>query len=136
MVAMKAWYDPDDDEPLVINTAIDADALIDRVLAECADHFVPPLIQLSRRDADGWAVLEVGLSGERGLVAHTDNTGAVISHGSDRDDGKTIAYDYMGNVRELPQSAEISLASVRRAVHVFVDTNGARPTGIQWRAVE
>jgi hypothetical protein len=42
----------------------------------------------------------------------------------------------MGHVREVPANAEIPLADVRKAVHEFMNANGARPTCVEWQADE
>jgi hypothetical protein len=131
VVALEAWYDVDDDEPTLINVSADADALLDRMAADAASFDVPPLTELSRQDADGWAVAYFGVNAktDQGIVTHSDPGGSVISVGSGGRTG-TVTYDYMGHVRELPANAEISLTDVRRAMHEFVTTNGGRPTSV------
>jgi hypothetical protein len=62
VVALRAWYDPDnDDEPVIVGTIDDADALLERLSADRPGMRVPPLMQLTRRDPDGWGVLHVGV---------------------------------------------------------------------------
>lgn len=136
-MALRAWYDPDnDDEPLIVSTTGDADAFLDRLTADQVSVQVPPLMQLSRRDADGWAVLHIGINADRGILTHTDATGSYITTNGAEPAGDPLIYDYMGHVREVPSNAEIPLADVRKAVHEFVTTNGARPTGVEWQPDE
>ncbi len=137
MVALEAWYDPDDDDPISITSAADADALLDRMVTDGAGHEVPPLAELSRHDDDEWAVAYVGVNVTtgRGIMTHSDATGSVMTT-SDGEAADTATYDYMGHVRELPGNAEIPLADVRRAVHEFVTTNGTRPTSVRWQAAD
>ena len=135
-MALRAWYDPDnDDEPITVGTIGDADAFLDRLNADRAAMQVPPLMQLSRRDTEGWAVLHIGVNADRGVLTHTDAAGSfVTTNGTTA--GQPLTYDYMGHVREVPGNAEVPLADVRRAVHEFVSTNGARPTSVEWQPDE
>lgn len=133
-MALEAWYDIDDDEPISISTTEDMDSLLYRMASDGMSHAVPPLAEVSRHDVDGWVVAYVGISARtgRGLITHSDATDSVISFNSS---GivDVVRYDYMGHLRELPASAEIPLADVRNAVHEFVAANGARPTCVSWQ---
>ncbi len=133
-MALRAWYDPDDDnEPIIVGSTRDLDALLDRLVADGASVEVPPLMQLSRRDPDGWAVLHIGVNGDRGVLTHTGSEGSYVTVNGTDADTSTITYDYMGHVREVPGNAEIPLHDVRAAGHEFVMTNGARPARVHWR---
>lgn len=135
-MALRAWYDPDnDDEPIIVGTTADVDTFLDRLQADRAAMQVPPLMQLSRRDAEGWAVLHIGVNTDRGVLAHTDATGSFVTTNGTATD-QPLTYDYMGHVREVPGNAEVPLDDVRRAVHEFVITNGARPTSVEWQPDE
>ena len=136
-MALRAWYDPDnDDEPIIVGTTHAADALLDRLSADRPAMRLPPLMQLSRRGPDGWAVLHVGVNTDGGIVTHTDATGSFVTTNGTAPANGPFVYDYMGHVREVPGNAEIPLADVRKAVHEFVTTNGARPACVQWQADE
>ncbi|EWM17779.1 hypothetical protein KUTG_08083 [Kutzneria sp. 744] len=127
-MALEAWYDPDDDDPIRITSAADADALLDRMAADGAGFAVPPLAELSRHD-DEWAVAYVGVNVAtgRGIMTHSDATGSAMTIGGDA--AGAVAYDYMGNVRELPGSAEIPLADLRRAATGSAMTIGGDAAG-------
>ena len=132
-MALRAWYDPDnDDEPIIVGTTDDLDAFLDRLVADGASVEVPPLMQLSRRDSEGWAVLHIGVNGDRGVLTHTDATGSYTTTNG-AEPGASITYDYMCHIREVPDNAEIPLPDVRKAAHEFVTTNGARPTCVSWQ---
>jgi hypothetical protein len=137
VVALEAWYDIDDEEPITVRTVDDVDTLFDRMVADAADFDVPPLSELSRHDADGWVVAYVGVNPkhDRGIVTHSDATGSVISF-SGLGSAGSVTYDYMGSLRELPASAEIPLDEVRQAMREFVTTNGTRPISVSWRISE
>jgi Immunity protein Imm1 len=132
---LRAWYDPDD-EPILVNSTDDVDVVLDRLVIDRAAMRVPPLMQLSRRDSDGWAVLHVGVNDDRGILTHTDTTGSYATTDGTSPTRSPLVYDYMGHVREVPANAEISLIDVRKAVHEFVAANGARPTCVEWQADE
>jgi hypothetical protein len=127
---LRAWYDPDG-EPVMVGTPADLDACLDRLAADRVTMRVPPLMQLARRDSDGWAVLHVGVDVDRGVLVHTDATGSFVAATGD-DAGEPVTYDYLGHVRTVAGNAEIPLADVRRAAHEFVAT-GARPTCVAWQ---
>lgn len=136
-MAIEAWYDGEADEPIVIRGVGDLDALLDRMAADGLGFAVPPLAELSRQSADGWAVLYVGIDAkhDRGVITHSDRDGSVISSNGG-DQGEPVSYDYMGNLRGLPASAEIPLADVRQGVREFVIAGGARPTSVTWQVSE
>ncbi|MFB9431551.1 Imm1 family immunity protein [Streptoalloteichus tenebrarius] len=133
-MALRAWYDPDNDhEPIAVTTTADADAFLDRLAHDRAAMQVPPLMQLSRRDPDGWAVLHVGINTDRGILTYTDATGSYVTTNNTTATNEPLTYDYMGHVRQVPGNAELPLADVCKAVHEFVTTGGARPTCVQWQ---
>jgi hypothetical protein len=134
MVALTAWYDPDEDEPITVNSRDDLEALLDRAIADSTDAAVPPLIQLSRRDPEGWAILQVGLNDQRGIITHTDGSGGAISSNGDSD-GQNVNYDYMGHLRDVPANAEIPIQLVRKAAHEYLDSAGKRPACVNWQEV-
>ncbi|MEV6242259.1 Imm1 family immunity protein [Lentzea sp. NPDC051838] len=137
MVALRAWYDPDDDdEPIIVAGTDDADALLERLATDRAAMRVPPLMQLSRRDPDGWAVLHVGINTDRGVLTHTASTGSFVTANVSTIGGPPLTYDYMGHLRELPANSEIPLADLRKAVHDFVLSNGERPESVGWQPEE
>ncbi|WP_052685130.1 Imm1 family immunity protein [Lentzea aerocolonigenes] len=137
MVALRAWYDPDaDDEPIIVTSTDDADALLDKLIADSTSMQVPPLMQLSRRDSGGWAVLHVGVNADRGILTHTSAAGSSVTRNSPDPNGDPLVYDYMGHLREVPANAEIPLPDLRKALHDFVSTDGERPDCVDWQQEE
>ncbi len=133
-MALNAWYDVDDDnEPIAVATTVDADAFLERMAADHAARPgpVPPLMQLEREGAD-WAVLEIGINGDHGLLTHADDLGTFITTNGGARDGDPLIYDYMGHVREFPTDVEVPLERLRAAVHEFITTS-RRPTSVDWR---
>lgn len=137
MVALAAWYDSDDDEPITISATDELDALLDRMTADAMNWVVPPLVEVSRHDANGWAIAYIGVNArmDLGVITHSDATGSVISFNG-ISTAEPVNYDYMGHLREIPGTAEVSLTDIRKAAHEFVATNGARPTHVRWQVDE
>lgn len=135
MVALRAWYDIDDDnEPIIVSSVADIDVLLDRMIADQDPELLPPLLQFVRREPKVWAVLFIGVNGDRGILTHSSAAGGFVSTDGTSPDGAVLPYDYMGHLRELPSNAEVPLVDVREAVHEFVVTNGARSPRIAWQS--
>ncbi|SHF13031.1 Imm1 family immunity protein [Streptoalloteichus hindustanus] len=133
MVALEAWYDADEGAVL-IRTSDDLDSLLDRMVRD-ADAPVPPMAELFYRGSDGWAIAQAGIraTAGRGFFAYADPDGSVMT--CDSGAAGSVEYDYMGNVREVPASAEAPIAEGRRAAHEFLRT-GSRPTCVEWQPVK
>lgn len=134
MVALDAWYESDDDQPIAVRTHDDLNTLLDRMVSDRSRVAVPPLAELSGHDPDGWVIVHIGVNTDRGFISHADANGAVIST-NEIDANRQVTYDYMGHLREIPASAEIPLADVRRAAHDLLDHDGARPSFLRWQQV-
>ncbi|WP_101613408.1 Imm1 family immunity protein [Amycolatopsis sp. BJA-103] len=80
-------------------------------------------------------VLDVGVNGAHGFVAHIGLTvgSAISTNGSDAPG--TVEYDEQAHVRVVPAVAEIPVDQVREAVRRFVKSGGARPDNITWADV-
>ncbi|MEO6089983.1 MAG: Imm1 family immunity protein [Umezawaea sp.] len=130
MVALNAWYG---DELISLRGADDLDLLLDRMSREHAAAPAPPLLQISRRERGSWAILHIGLNHNRGVVGHTDKSGAVISTDGTAPTGRELTYDHRGEPHPMPSNAEVPAANVRQAAHDFLRADGARPTCVQWQ---
>lgn len=140
MVTFDAWFDPGQREPLAVSTPEEVDELLDRMVAEAESPEVEVglVAQLDRRDEDGWSILQFGVRATAttcGFVgfAGKNETSAISSSGGTSPE--PVAYDYQSHEREVPSNAEIAWAEVRRAVHDYVSSGGARPSGLTWRAI-
>lgn len=132
MVALEAWYDRDAEEPSIVGTTEELDAVLDTV----ATWPRPNTVQLLIADDLGRAVLDVGVDGVRGRgVLYYSGAGfpdGCASKGTDTAVTSPIYY-YLGSDTEYPATAEVALADVRRAAHEYMSTNGERPTGVTWQ---
>ncbi|MGW6929570.1 Imm1 family immunity protein [Lentzea sp. NPDC054927] len=133
MVALEAWFDRDAEDPTVVRTAEELDAVLDAVAALPR----PSTLQLLIADNLGRAVLDVGMDGAhaRGVLYYSSGAecpDGCASQGADTAEVLPIYY-YMGSDTEYPATAEISSADVRRAAHEYMATGGERPTGIKWQ---
>lgn len=123
---LEAWYDVEADDPAILTTAAEVDALLDRMVSDSLAFDVPPLVELSF--ADVVAYVGVDAKRQRGFITYNDTISA-----TDDPDSTPVEYDYMGNVREIPAYAEIPLSDVRTAT---LDLLTGRPSeAITWRTV-
>ncbi|WP_410640456.1 Imm1 family immunity protein [Amycolatopsis sp. lyj-346] len=134
MVALDIWYDqtPKDDEGNVVicvNTAAELDELIDRIIAETADHAAPSMIQVALSGVKRSPALEVGLGKQKGFIGYSSRTEGGWTVG-DGDPNAVVDYVYMGNHSEVPASVEVPMSTVRRGLHEFLAA-GARPSVVK-----
>lgn len=92
------------------------------------------MAEQSRRDDDGWAILQLGVHGDRGFVAHADPSGGVVTWDGNPA-GARLAYDYMTHEREIQDNVEVPLPVVRQAARDFLRSGGMRPDGVTWQEV-
>ncbi|MBE8523070.1 hypothetical protein ILP97_37210 [Amycolatopsis sp. H6(2020)] len=133
MVEIEAWYDPGQAEPLSLREPFHVDELVDRMVSESAEAGVGFIAEVARRGDDHWAILQVGVrASARGFVGYASPDGSVIS-ASGATSPEPVACDYQDHEREVPSTAEVSVATVRQALHDFVASDGARPAGLTWQ---
>ncbi|WP_370964782.1 Imm1 family immunity protein [Amycolatopsis sp. cg9] len=131
-MVVTAWFEPGQAEPLVLAEQADVDALLDTMIREASGQDIPVIAEINRQDADGWAVLHVGVRpAGGGFISHVSPAGSVIST-SGSTSPELVSYDYMNNEREIPRHAEVPLEIVRQAARDFVRSNGDRPAGVTW----
>lgn len=126
-MALEIWYDQQPandfgagDPAIVVETAEELDAFVDRVLAAAVGAEVPPMIEVSVKDDFKAPVLEVGLGVEKGFIHCLSKDGG-WSQGDATMTG-AATYDYMGQVREVSASSEVPVVRVRECLHRFLDT--------------
>jgi hypothetical protein len=130
VVALEIWYNQtpandynEGESAIVVETVAELDALVDRVLSESKDATVPPMIEVSVKGDFKAPVLEVGLGQEEGFIHCLSKDGG-WSVGDSALTG-TVTYDYMGQVREVPESNEVPVAVVRNGLREFMATKAA-----------
>lgn len=131
MVALEAWFDINSDDPTIVRTPDELDAVLDQITAWGGSH----IVELLLTDDPGYAIFDVGLDGkrERGTLYYSArNRDTWFSLGAAPNE-PTPLYYYMSSDTEYPPGAELPLAEVRRAAHEFMETGGRRPTGVQWQ---
>ncbi|MCP2260675.1 Immunity protein Imm1 [Streptoalloteichus tenebrarius] len=123
-----------DESPVVVATAEDVDALIDRVRSE-SPREAPILMDVHLSGDPYTQGLDVGVSDGRGVVRYAgrDWPRGVVSVNEQSSGDEEVAYFYMGHWRGFPANAEIPLELVRAAVKEFMESGGARPTCIRWQ---
>ncbi|MEV8104359.1 Imm1 family immunity protein [Streptomyces sp. NPDC088135] len=128
------------DEPSVVRTSEDVDALID-ALATGPEFENLAVLHSSERELlpSGFPDHEfmVGVDGERrvGVLSFMDDKN-FVSLGSSGGNGVEVSYFVVESPTEFPVTAEISLALVRQAVKEFLSSGGQRPMCVQWQEPE
>jgi hypothetical protein len=133
VVAVEAWFDEDSDEPTLVGTTDELDAVLDTVTGWPG----PNIIELVIADDPTRGVLNVGLDGEqaRGVLYYAggDHQAGCHSRGEDTTTTAPHLYYYMRNDREYPANAELPLTTIRQAAHEYLTTGGNRPTTVDWQ---
>ncbi len=129
------------DSPVILTSASDADALVDALLAEPFDNSVAALYDLDRPCVP--AAPDVPDHELRIAIDSRTNVGGICYTGGDTDGtayvpGATsqreeMFYVYMSHGEAWPKDSEVSIEQVRQAVKDFIEGNGARPAGFEWR---
>ncbi|GAA3886062.1 hypothetical protein GCM10022243_58610 [Saccharothrix violaceirubra] len=131
MVTLRAWFDGDSDDPTIVTTAAELDAVLDIVVG----WEDPILVALYVQDDILRAVFEVGLNGGKGVgvVYYSGDETGWFSRSSQPSNAETILYYYMDNDHEYPPHSEVPIDVARQAAHEFMTTRGERPTGVEWQ---
>ena len=134
MVALDIWcaQTPKDDVGNVVirvTTAAELDELVNRIVAEAADHAATPASEVALSGVQRSPALEVGLSKEKGFIGYTSRTEGGWTVG-DGDADTMVDYIYMGNHSEVLASVEVPMSTVRRGHHEFL-VAGARPSVVE-----
>jgi hypothetical protein len=126
------------ENPVVLQTSDDADALIDAMLHENFENSVATLYADSRPLKSGLPDHELRIA-----INAEGKVGGIRYAGGDTDDvtyvpGQTslreeMFYLYMTHDEGWPQDSEVSIEQVRQAVRQFVDGDGSRPQSFEWR---
>ncbi|MES9511481.1 Imm1 family immunity protein [Streptomyces sp. NPDC000609] len=128
------------DEPSVVRTSEDVDALID-ALATGPEFENLAVLHSSERELlpSGFPDHEfmVGVDGKRqvGVLSFMDEKN-FVSLGSSGSDGVEVSYFVVENPTEFPVTAKIPLSLVRQAVKEFLSSGGRRPMCVQWQEPE
>ncbi|MFF2329006.1 MULTISPECIES: Imm1 family immunity protein [unclassified Streptomyces] len=128
------------DEPLIVRTPEDIDALIDALTAG-SEFENSAVLHSSERELlpSGFPDHEfrVGVDGKRkvGVLSFMDEKN-FVSLDSSGNTGGEVAYFVAENPTEFPATAEIPLALVRQAAKEFLSSGGQRPTCTQWQEPE
>ncbi|PIM69662.1 hypothetical protein CTU88_27190 [Streptomyces sp. JV178] len=127
------------DNPVLLQSPSDVDALIDTLLASRPSENLAALHSLERPLMPAGVPdheLLVGAYGDLqvGVLAFMDD-GNWVSF--DPSDGRgEVSYSIMGNATEFPDHSEVSIDLVRQAVKEFLSSGGQRPTCVQWQEPE
>lgn len=129
------------ENPVVLQSAADADVLIDAMLGEQFGNSVAALYADARPPMPAAPDLpdhelriaiyaEAKVGGIR--YAGGDVRGAWYVPGA-TSEREEVFYLYMGHDEGWPQDSEVSVDRVRQALREFVTGDGARPQSFEWR---
>ena len=136
-----AYFDPERREPAALSTPAEVNELLNQMEAEAGspDVAVGLVAQLDCKGEDGWrSVLQFGVRRDATVCGFVGYMGKGESSAISDNGGTSpepVAYDYQCHEREVPSNAEITWPTVRRAVHDYVESGGARPAGVRWREI-
>lgn len=130
------------DNPMVLRSAQDADALIDAMLKEEFGNSVAALYADDRPPMESGVpdhelriaiYAEAKVGGVRYAGDDGSETGSWYASGqaSQRDE---VFYYYMTHDEGWPQDSEVSIEDVRAAVKGFLESGGSRPSSKEWKA--
>ena len=127
------------DNPVLLHSASDVDALIDVLLLSRPSENLAALHSLERPLMPAGVPdheLMVGADGDLqvGVLSFMDD-GNFVSLDSSEGRGE-ISYSIIGNATEFPNYSEIPISLVRQAVKEFLSSGGQRPTCVQWQEPE
>jgi hypothetical protein len=128
------------ENPAVLTTLEDVNALIDWLLAAPADHRMAQLHSMQRqRLPSGWPDHEllVGVDPALnvGALEFYDHRGNLVTVGPP-DSRVEVGYCIMGHLTEFPPHCEVPLDLIRAAVKEFCSSGGMLPTCVTWEAPE
>ncbi|WP_236793313.1 Imm1 family immunity protein [Amycolatopsis sp. GM8] len=133
---LEVWYNQrpandlsDGDPAIYLETAEQLAAFLDHIVAASQPGPVWPVIEVSLADNPASPVIEAGLGPEHGyMIYHTSNDSG-LSQGDPTRPG-VATYDYMGNMREIPASAEVPVTQIRDGLREFLQ-DGRKPTTLR-----
>jgi len=138
---VRAFY-KNSEGPTLLNTPDDVDALVDAVLAESFENSITTLYSTARPLMESgvpdhelrialYAEAKVGGIRYAGDDGTSEGSWYVPGQVSQREE---VFYYYQGHDHGWPQDSEVSIDDVRRAVKEFVESEGSRPTTVEWKA--
>jgi hypothetical protein len=134
VAVVKAWYDPGQGAPFELAEPAQVDALLDRMVTEAADASVGVIAELAWEGEDHKSILQFGIRTEHvGFVGYMSKGEPSVISTSGATSLEPVAYDYQSHEREVLSNAEVSLDTVRQAVHDYVASAGARPGRVTWQ---
>ncbi|MEU4604035.1 Imm1 family immunity protein [Kribbella sp. NPDC023972] len=139
-VRIKAYYKHGHgDDPVILETPQDADALVDALTSEDFDNSVAALYAGTRARVNpdypdhelriAWFA-EGKVGGIRYAGGDSKDVTYVQGKTSEREE---VFYNYMHHDEGWPQDSEVGIEQVRQAVREFVEGNGSRPQSFEWR---
>ena len=126
------------DNPVVLQTTADADALVDAMLLEDFDNSVAALYAdarpLKSELPDHELRIAINAEGKVGGLRYAGGeTGDVTYVAGQTSTREEMFYLYMTHDEGWPKDSEVAIEQVRQAVREFVEGDGARPQSFEWK---
>lgn len=134
---LEVWYNQrpandlsEDGAAIYLETAEQLVAFLDQIVAASQPGPIWPVIEVSLADDPASPVIEAGLGPEHGFMIYRASNDSGLSQGDPSQPG-VAKYDYMGNPREIPASAEVPVAQIRDGLREFLE-DGRKPTIVNY----
>ncbi|MDX8035784.1 Imm1 family immunity protein [Lentzea sp. BCCO 10_0856] len=130
---LEIWGDEGTDEPTLVRTSAELEALLLRVRG--VDY--PILLEVLDAASPNRVILNVGLNGDLGVLRYAGGNHRRGLYSRNRETGplqaEIVLYYYMNSDNEFPASAQCPADAVLRACVEFMETGGELPTGVEWQ---
>ncbi|GLY47968.1 Imm1 family immunity protein [Lentzea sp. NBRC 102530] len=130
---LKVWWDEDSDEPTIVRTQDELAAL--REAVSVLDY--PVVLEMLDAAHPHRVILDAGFHGDRGVLFYSgaEHREGVYSKNPASEDHapEPRLYYYMSSDREFPASAEYPVDVVWQACEEFMNSDGTRPTVVEWQ---
>ncbi|MCR3752991.1 Imm1 family immunity protein [Lentzea californiensis] len=131
---LEVWGEEGAEEATLVRTSAEFAALLEK--ARAVDY--PILLEVLDAASPYRVIFNVGLRDGLGVLRYAggEHPGGVYSRNPHHvpDQAEVVLYYYMNSDHEFPASAHYPVDVVVRACTEFMETGGARPTGVEWQS--
>ena len=133
MVTLEVWYDQEPendysegDPAILVSTADELDALIQRMQVDGKEQPVPPMAECSVSGDPSRGVFHLGVGQEKGFIVFV--TPQETQTLGDSNLTGEVTYDYMAHAREVPAQYEVPMEQVRAVAVAFLEWEELPPS--------
>ncbi|MFD8285174.1 Imm1 family immunity protein [Streptomyces solisilvae] len=138
---VEAYLRSDEDDPFMVHSSADVDALIDQLLAAPSGR-PAAILYVTQRPLDSEGNLDhalwVAIDGDGGIGGlhywnMTKYPGVLFYSRGAMSRRIEVSYYHTGHELNFPRDSEISIPLIRRAVNEFLCSGGDKPTCLEWQ---